>query len=302
MRTCISCWKDKSTKLAIQAIETATADLSSLQDAHRLSTERGFKDASSKVSLIVPGDNHRTMQFKKLSEYAERLLMNQIYEKFWEPTVRMLVNLDTIPDACSFQGRVFKDVGHLHVLSMSPETELEPLFGAPPRKLGVLGPLRRISLSDAMKKKPGDEGNEKWVAVGYYPAAEATIDAMAIVKESDSISDYLRAILLQYTVSKAHTKKAIGLLKVRTTFEDLGLDELVPFEKSESHSDGRHDWVFIWVVPKRAAEKFRGKKFSETDKYKWLDNHIAQYKLVVDLEELTKKKPSRLYLHSTYPR
>jgi hypothetical protein len=285
----------------MQAIETATADLSSLQDAHRLSTERGFKDASSKISLVVPGDNHRTMQFRKLSEYAERLLMNQIYKKSWESTRQLLVNLDTIPDARSLQGRIFKYAAESHVLSTEPEMELEPLYGAPPRKLGNLGSLCHVSLSQTMKKKPGDEGNQTRPPVGYYPAAaknKATIDAMAIFKDSDSKNDFQRVILFKYTNSVRNS--SVGLLKVRANLKALGLDDLVPFENT--HSDNRHNWVFIWVVPKKAAANFKVKRFSDTDKEKWMHTHIDQYKLVVDLEKLNKEKPSRLYFHSTYPR
>jgi hypothetical protein len=150
-----------------------------------------------------------------------------------------------------------------------------------------------------MKKRPVDEGNEKWSIVGYYPAAakyKATIDAF--VKESDSTSDFRRAILLQYTVPDKYSKKPIGLLKVRAKFQELGLDDLVPFENTAS--DDRHHWVFIWVVPKRVGETFhvieepKKVKFSVTDGKEWMDTRIDQYKLVVDLGEL-KAKRCRLY-------
>jgi hypothetical protein len=297
MRTCINCWKAKSTRSAMEAIKEEIRQLS-LEDAQYISNMYRFTDASFKISLVVPANGHRSMDLAKLSEYAERTLMNQIYKTSWKSVLQMLVRLDTIPDARSFEGRIFEDVAH--VLFSDPETELEPLYGAPPRNLGVLGPLRYVSLSDAMKTRPGDKGNEKWLVVGYYPAAKngATIDAMAIVKESDSTSDFRRAILLQYT--KRRSKKPFGLLKVRANFKALGFDDLIPFEKS--HSDDRLHWVFIWVIPRRAAANFQGKTLSHTDGSKWMDTHIDQYKLVVDMDKLDEKMPSMLCFHSTYPR
>jgi hypothetical protein len=267
-----------------------------LEKARRLSTENGFTHDSSEISLVVPDDDHTMMEFAKLSEYAERLLMNQIYETSYGSMPQMMLTLDKIPDAHSWEGRIFKDVGHLLVPSISPKTELEPLYGAPSRKLGDLGPLRRVSLSDAMMKRPGDEGNQTRPPVGYYPADaenEATIGATAIVKDSDSKGDFQRVILFKYTNSIS-----VGLLKVRAKFQELGLDDLVPFENTAS--DDRRHWVFIWVVPKRVGETFhvveepKKVKFSVTDGNVWMDIHIDQYKLVVDLGEL-KAKRCRLY-------
>jgi hypothetical protein len=273
------------------AIKEATEGLS-LEDARRISHAYGFTDASSKISLVVPGENHESVAFAKLSEYAEWLLMNKIYKKSWEPTRRMLVTLEKIPYARSLEGRIFEDVAH--VLFSDPETELEPLYGAPPKKLGDLGPLRYVSLSDAMKKRPGDEGDQNRLVAGYYGMAaknEATqaIDAMAIVKDSDSKGDFQRVVLFKYTHSDRDSSKPVGLSKkVRANFKKLGLEDLVPFEKSDS--DDRHHYVFIRVVPKSAAANFKVPKLKK-NKNKW---NIDQYKLVVDMDKLDEKKPSRL--------
>jgi hypothetical protein len=40
------------------------------------------------------------------TEYAERLLMNQIYKKSWESVLEMMVTLDKIPDAHSWERRI----------------------------------------------------------------------------------------------------------------------------------------------------------------------------------------------------
>jgi hypothetical protein len=295
MRTCIDCWNAKSTERAMDSIREATGNLS-LNKAQRISNEYGFTNVSSKISLVVPGNGHKRMDFAKLSEYAERRLMNQIYKKSWAATRQILVTLDKVPDARSFAGRIFEYAAQSHVLFSDPETELEPLYGAPSRKLGDLRPLHDGALSDAMKKRPGGEGKQKWLVAGYYATTaknDATINAMAIVKDSDSKGDFQRVILFKYT-------KPVGLLKVRANFKKLGLEDLIPFEKSDSAD--RHHWVLIWVVTKRAAANFKVKRLSVTDNAQWVDKCVDEYKLVIDLKELKKKKPSRLYFHSMYPR
>jgi hypothetical protein len=192
LRRCIEAFRHGHTRQSKKAIERAASALT-LEQAEKLFKIEGYQDASSKLSLIVPGPR-RQIAFARLSDYAETTLMSQVIKSSPEAARRMLNELSWIPDAHSMQGRLWESVGHrilphaaLSLQQLSPTNGPNETASFGTVSISNVGPHYRVG-SISRFPVPSQAGQYPRLPTGYFEPTMMTqpsVDSLAVIDQTE---------------------------------------------------------------------------------------------------------------------
>jgi hypothetical protein len=312
LRDCLYCWQKKSTKHAMEAIKEAVDSFNvDLSDYRYQSLEGGITISSlSNLTLLLP-NNNRSMTFSKLSKYADDLLLHKIANSpYWySKTLNLKINrLINMPEAGSIEGMMWEGFIH-HTIASSGYVQLHLLNDpycsnysshyAPAITFASVVPLSAVGFFDITQKDlqmSSDCMYKRSLPKGYYRLEferQAAADGVTIISDRSGVQ---RVVFFQFTAPYGYRASEAGMNAIKDKFEELGLDELIPYN-SPSRGDQpdptvRRDWIFVWVLPEteRNNLRFQPRVFSTSDSDKWMDRNIKQYKYFTDTRDFSRRE------------
>jgi hypothetical protein len=284
LRDCLYCWQMKSTKCAREAIKKAAYSIDLVNYQFYPLDGRITTTPLSNLALLVPNEK-RLMSFSYLSKYAEQILFDKIGRLDEEQRDCLMANLQDNPKAGSLEGMMWQLFWHWKIPMGSESILHYPLCGGYIREYGLhklaynfVGPLHRVGFFDITQMDlQNSESGDKRIPKGYYRLApsgmQAAIDAIVI-------TEHQHVVLFKYTLPHDETSMAEWLNAIKDKFEQLGLDELIPYNSRNGQQDTiqRDDWSLFWVVATPHMDFHYGKKFGTSVEDKWMDSNIQQYK------------------------